>query len=489
MNNKKRSLLASGLCLGLSAALLTGATFAWFTDSVTNKGNTIQAGNLEVSFLYRDLMSEESYKNSVPEDESDAGALFTDGQIWEPGYSYGYDFRVKNVSSSLAFNYQLEVSNIQVSGNDQADVAQVLKVYATSNDQATSLKEYNYVGTLADLREGRVVYTSTKDMQKGWEDDFSVVIQMDPNAGNMYQNCGVTFDLNLVAKQATHETDGFGNSEYDADAVYAQTTVEATGTAQANGAALQAAIDNAKPGSTIFVEAGNYDVTSQGTDTPSDDHNLLITNDNVTIVGEQGTVISSKYTSGMGDAQQTIMIKGDNVTLKNLTINPVEGYNNKTVEIMGAKNTVIENCTIDGNLYIGAPETGAYTVKNNTFINDDVSIVVANGAGTAMASGEKAVISGNTCSGALYLTGTRNTGWDNYELTNLPQITGNTFGAAKQTVNGTEYTHYIRVASTVKENLDKISVEDILSNNTFTGADNVTATDVQDNGTFYRFYN
>ena len=80
--------------------------------------------------------------------------------------------------------------------------------------------------------------------------------------------------------------------------------------------------------------------------------------------------------------------------------------------------------------------------------------------------------------------------WDNYDLEKLPEVTGNTFGSSTQTVNGVEYTHYIRVASTDSGKL-ALDVEDIKTNNSFdgkTGADWV-ATDVNDNGTYYRFYN
>ena len=47
MKNTKKSLIASGISLAVSVALLAGSTFAWFTDSVTNKNNRIQAGNLK----------------------------------------------------------------------------------------------------------------------------------------------------------------------------------------------------------------------------------------------------------------------------------------------------------------------------------------------------------------------------------------------------------------------------------------------------------
>lgn len=49
MKKTRKSLLFSGLALMMSALLLAGTTFAWSTDSVTNKGNTIQAGILDVT--------------------------------------------------------------------------------------------------------------------------------------------------------------------------------------------------------------------------------------------------------------------------------------------------------------------------------------------------------------------------------------------------------------------------------------------------------
>ena len=55
MKHTKKSLLASGLSLLVCAALLVGTTFAWFTDSVSNKGNSIQAGSLLINAYAYDL--------------------------------------------------------------------------------------------------------------------------------------------------------------------------------------------------------------------------------------------------------------------------------------------------------------------------------------------------------------------------------------------------------------------------------------------------
>ncbi|HIU25844.1 MAG TPA: hypothetical protein IAC50_05050 [Candidatus Copromorpha excrementigallinarum] len=59
MIKTKKSLWAAGFALLVCIALLIGTTLAWFTDSVSNRGNRIQAGSLEVSFAQ--LNSEGEY--------------------------------------------------------------------------------------------------------------------------------------------------------------------------------------------------------------------------------------------------------------------------------------------------------------------------------------------------------------------------------------------------------------------------------------------
>ncbi len=47
----KKSLAMSAISMLVCVVMLAGLTFAWFTDSVTNKGNRIQAGNLKIDLL------------------------------------------------------------------------------------------------------------------------------------------------------------------------------------------------------------------------------------------------------------------------------------------------------------------------------------------------------------------------------------------------------------------------------------------------------
>lgn len=63
MKATKKSLWLSAVSMMLCVVMLLGTTFAWFTDSVTNTGNVIQAGNLDVKFGYRGLTATGDYQD------------------------------------------------------------------------------------------------------------------------------------------------------------------------------------------------------------------------------------------------------------------------------------------------------------------------------------------------------------------------------------------------------------------------------------------
>ncbi len=218
MKSTQKSLLLSGLSLLICATMLIGTTFAWFTDSVTNTGNTIKAGELKVGFQYRTLNSQDEYQD-VPETAGDMGKLFSN-QLWEPGYANGLDLKVVN-NGSLALKWQLYFSNIvntdATNDGNVSNIADVLDVYMIgAEDGATALTDANKLGTLSSLKDGFVVgdVLSTK----GEEKTFSIVLKMQETAGNTYQKCSVAFDVELRAMQAVYEEDGFGNKQYDSTA-------------------------------------------------------------------------------------------------------------------------------------------------------------------------------------------------------------------------------------------------------------------------------
>ena len=218
MSNVKKSLITSFFSLIMCIAMLVGTTFAWFTDSVTNTGNTIQAGKLDLSFQYRALNSDGTYTD-VPEAAGETGKLFAD-QIWEPGYTNGLDLKVIN-NGNLALRWQLYFLNIV--NTDKTDdgtvsaIADVLDVYLIGADEGVeALTEDNRLGTLSELSNG-IVNSGTLN-ENSDETTFSVVLKMREDAGNTYQGCSVSFDVELRATQSTYEQDGFGNGQYDASA-------------------------------------------------------------------------------------------------------------------------------------------------------------------------------------------------------------------------------------------------------------------------------
>ena len=52
-NSTRKSLVLSVLSLLCCFAMLLGTTYAWFTDTVTSAGNTIQAGSLKIDLLHK----------------------------------------------------------------------------------------------------------------------------------------------------------------------------------------------------------------------------------------------------------------------------------------------------------------------------------------------------------------------------------------------------------------------------------------------------
>lgn len=114
MNHTKKALLAGGVSLLACTALLAGTTFAWFTDSVSNTGNKIQAGKLAINAFAYDLAADgadgftiEGVNGGDPfKFETDAQDLKVDASpiiddtLFEPGKSNAKLLRVENAVPS-----------------------------------------------------------------------------------------------------------------------------------------------------------------------------------------------------------------------------------------------------------------------------------------------------------------------------------------------------------------------------------------------------
>jgi predicted ribosomally synthesized peptide with SipW-like signal peptide len=114
-----------------------GATYAWFTDSVTNEGNRIQAGNLKVKFEVSDTLK------GIYHDISGFGTpVFDFGTNAEPGDNSLVSYIKVTNAGSISLSYQIDFIILE---NDLEDVVffEIEKVawVGTSN---------NYVLTLID---------------------------------------------------------------------------------------------------------------------------------------------------------------------------------------------------------------------------------------------------------------------------------------------------------------------------------------------------
>ena len=194
MKAVKRSIILCALSLALCVALLVGSTFAWFSDSITNSGNTISAGNLTAQWSYRTLNDDTAAYEPVSEEL----ALFSADTVWQPGEPHGYDFKVEN-TGSVDFEWELTIDLADTAGESQNNLTDVLVVYV--DEQVVTLT-FNENG-VAVLKSGNLAVSddeSTADINES-SCEFSLAFAISESAGNDYQNLSVSFSLVLTANQ------------------------------------------------------------------------------------------------------------------------------------------------------------------------------------------------------------------------------------------------------------------------------------------------
>ena len=225
MKNTKRSMLISGLCLLLTAVMLMGSTFAWFTDSVTNTGNVITAGNLSIDAYAYDVgtggttVTIEGVNSSQPitfeADGQDLKTVTTpilNGEIdWEPGMSNAKLLTVTN-SGSLAANIRLSFA---VTDGGLQDALWFDFVRVDENGNVQGQFEKRPMSTLNQLAEAMVMTLKPNDTLR-----FVLVYGMYESAGNQFQAKTFSADVAILATQAPVEADGFGKDDYDKEAAF-----------------------------------------------------------------------------------------------------------------------------------------------------------------------------------------------------------------------------------------------------------------------------
>ena len=349
----KKSLVASGLSLLVCAALLIGTTFAWFTDSVSNKGNKIEAGTLNVS---------------LSEWDDEAGAYVEVGEdpifnstLWEPGYTDITAVKISN-EGTLALKYELDII-----ADGATDLAEVIDVYyyddgivskeAGLPENFTALKDSgNYVnlGTLAELMANTENGLARGNLSAGADDFAIIALHMQETAGNEYQGAsiGTTFDIVLKATQDTVEADGFNNTEYDAGAEWPITTSE-----EAYAVLTDSTTENVVINGNISIQGDErWNISSDKTiDFGGNTLKRKAGSGNGLLIGEKDydpypvtvTIENGNFVSE--DGSEAVRIEsGSTATFRDCTFSAgIESF--QSVGEKGAKTTLVfENCTFVG---------------------------------------------------------------------------------------------------------------------------------------------
>ena len=242
----KKSLIASGISLAVSVALMVGSTFAWFTDSVTNKGNKIQAGSLKIgayaydldmdgtgdSFTVADVNGGNEFKfEATPQDLKTNNSPIINETLWEPGKSNAKLLKVVN-EGTLAAEIKLDFETSgELEGALWFDFVKVVNGRIAGNFEKRPM---NTLGAVAQALELPII-------KKGDTIQFILVYGMYEEAGNEYMGDSFTADVTILAKQYTYEKDGFGSSDYDENAKYPAATNTEFVTSLKNGGTVTAA--------------------------------------------------------------------------------------------------------------------------------------------------------------------------------------------------------------------------------------------------------
>ena len=346
MKSTKKSLLASALALVVCLALLMGATFAWFTDSVSNTGNKIQAGTLGITAMAYDVdMSNTGstgyrisgvngdktfYFEAAGQDLGENSAAIINENLWEPGQSNAKLLSVTN-SGNLAAKVKLQFT-VNDGGLQNALWFDFLQVDEAGTITGSFTKRpMSELSTLANALE--------ISLAAGGKVQYILVYGMNEEAGNEYQGATFSADVTILATQDTVETDGFGRADYDAEATFPVTDSGSLVTALERGGLVSAVSDftwdeavtmaggtqsvlNLEQDAVITVTRGGIvnvngqaQLTLQGTGRMEQDMNselgfLVRASDDSKVVIREGTYISGLTCIQAGDNAQVEIYGG-----------------------------------------------------------------------------------------------------------------------------------------------------------------------------------
>lgn len=321
----KRSLLVSAIALALTAALLIGTTFAWFTSTAQTSVSDIKAGQLTIDIVGKDG---KSLKDSTLSFKNVDGS----GDIlWEPGATYSLDeFTLVN-TGNLALKYKVTIDG--VTGNEG-----LLKVidFTVKQGDGTAVPLTDWEGVL--LPKGATPATTDEKVEK--TDPITISGTMKSDADNTYQNQTLTgIKIAVTATQYTYEKD-IKDNQYDKDATY---PVVVSKNELNTSLTLDALKDENGKVSPVEVTLG---------DTSAEDINYSQNNSGYT---GKGVMLGSTKLNNYGAApaaagEYKFTFKDGTITSEAKGYGSIDDYKNTSVYMLvpGNSDVVFENMTFNG---------------------------------------------------------------------------------------------------------------------------------------------
>ena len=411
----KRALISSVLALVMCFCMLTGTTFAWFTDSATSADNVIATGNLDVELYHSDASVNDAVVDSTTK-------LFDEVKFWEPGVMVWEKFTVAN-KGDLALKYQFTLNALNatvVSGVSFADVLKVAvvddsftydraSVEALSPDKWQSLATFVLSGELALKEE---------------TDTFGIVIWWQPsdidnrfNMNNGKTNTvSVDISVNLVATQMSYESDAIDKT-YDEDAWAEGMQVLTAGdlqTAISNGVTNIVLADDIVLDEAIVIPAApasTYSLRSSG---------VVLDLNGKTITAPEGALwaiqnLGTLTITGNGTIKgsYTALYSNGNLTIESGNFIATDGFGVLIDNIYGTENSV---AVINGGTFtgIGVYNPTDVTINGGTFnvgrdpdgatdhLSDEMTLFI-NPTFVGAPNNAKVVLNGGTFNGDVYV--------------------------------------------------------------------------------------
>lgn len=359
MKAAKRSILICVLTLILSVSLLAGVTFAWFTDSITNSGNTIQSGELAIdatAYDRVDAAETDGLTVTIGEGNVASGTYYFEAEgaslrngdpviteeNWQPGDMNAKLFTVSNEGSIDA----VVSLDFFVSG----DLAQYLwyDFIAVNPADGSLLGEFlqrNDLNTISDLADSYGEVTLKPEEQV----TFLFVYGLPTSATNEAMNKAVNVNVVVSAKQNVEGAEGPVVVNPGTD--LSETTIDS--------------------GDTILLSEGDYEVSQPVT--VEGKQNIVIDGNGATIKAS-----SAEGASIMSATSKRIAVAADTQT----------DLANNIINVSGATNVTIRNLTIVGALHHGINiwECENVVIENVTIINSDATAITINGSNVTLNS-------------------------------------------------------------------------------------------------------